>query len=64
MIKAITVAICDICGHTEKAKPSTWRNETMYDVPDGWTRAAGNKDVHLCPTCSQVLITSRRYDHE
>ena len=59
MIKTLTVAVCDICGHTEKAKPTTWRNETEYGLPDGWTSAAGNKDVHLCPTCSSILATQR-----
>lgn len=57
MIKKITVAVCDICGYTEKAKPSTWRNETEYGLPDGWKTATGNSDVHLCPTCASILAT-------
>lgn len=40
MIKQITVAECDICGRTEKAIPETFRNETNYTLPEGWTASA------------------------
>lgn len=55
MIKPIVVAVCDICGCTQKAKPSTWRNETEYGLPDGWSVASGNTNVHLCPACTKKL---------
>lgn len=52
MIKKITVAICDICGFTEQAKPyDAGRNETDYTLPDKWGRGQ-NKDFCICPKCA------------
>lgn len=54
MIKQIYVCECDICGAVEKAKPTSYRNETDYTIPEGWTHGA-NKDVCICSKCSQKL---------
>lgn len=54
MIKQIYVCECDICGKVEKAKPASYRNETDYTIPDGWTYGA-NKEVCICTECSQKL---------
>lgn len=59
MIKQIHVVICDICGHTEKARPVTWRNETNYEAPADWRIAAGNSQVHLCPACAKKLEVNK-----
>lgn len=61
MVKTVVVAVCDICGKTEYARViGTWHNEPMYGVPEGWTSAEGNKDVHLCPFCARKLKAGLR----
>ena len=51
MIKQITIAECDLCGKTERAKSISGRdNETAYNLPDGWGYGH-NKDFILCPEC-------------
>ncbi len=55
MIKQITVAECDICGRTEKARPETFRNETNYKLPEGWMMSEVNRQFCICPTCRKKL---------
>jgi hypothetical protein len=55
MLKTLTVAVCDCCGHIDNARPVTYRNETEYMIPEGWTNAKGNKDMILCPDCTRRL---------
>ena len=51
MLKQITIAECDLCGRTEKAKAVSGRyNDREYTLPDGWSRAH-NKNFILCPEC-------------
>ena len=39
MIKTMSVAVCDICGFTEKAKVvGSQYNEEIYGIPDGYRR--------------------------
>lgn len=55
MIKTVTVAICDICGHVERAKETQGRyNETAYELPPGWAEGATGS-VHMCPNCYEKL---------
>ena len=51
MIKQIIVAECDICGVTQKAKPVTFRNETDFELPDGWMKSEANRQFCICPEC-------------
>lgn len=51
MIKQITVAECDICGRTEKARPEMFRNETNYKLPEGWMQSEANPQFCICPRC-------------
>ena len=60
MIKQITVAECDICGYTEKAKPETFRNETNYKLPDGWMVSEANRQFCICPRCWAKLTKEDR----
>lgn len=56
MIKQITVAECDICGATEKAKMGTAQyNETIYEPPKGWIRSGTNNMFLICPKCWEKL---------
>lgn len=56
MLKQITIAVCDICGTTEKAAPAlNAQGEYLYYLPENWTVAAGNRCVHMCPTCTEKL---------
>lgn len=56
MIKQITVAECDICGKTEKAKSVCGQyNETDYTTPDGWMRSTTNGQFCICPDCREKL---------
>ena len=51
MIKKMYVAICDVCGFTEKAKVvGSQYNEEIYGIPDGWGKGS-TEGVHLCPSC-------------
>lgn len=55
MIKQITVAECDVCGKTEKAKEVSGRyNETEYVIPEGWKQGRNDK-VSICPRCAAKL---------
>lgn len=56
MIKQITVAECDICGVTEKAKPVAGQyNETDYKLPPGWMQSEANGDFCICHECLKKL---------
>ena len=56
MLKQTTLAVCDICGHTEQAKAVCgYYNRVDYLLPDGWTYATHNPSVHLCPNCTEKL---------
>lgn len=56
MIKQITVAECDVCGKTEKAKQIPWQyNETEYVVPDGWKHGFGEMGICICAECAAKL---------
>lgn len=56
MIKQITVAECDICGRTDKAKTRYGQyNETDYVLPDGWVKSPVNGKVCLCPMCWKAV---------
>ena len=55
MITKLTVAICDICGYTEKAKCIfDCRNENDYVIPDSWQKGK-HENVHICPSCAKKL---------
>lgn len=63
MIKQQYVVICDLCGRTEKAQPSTFRNETEYGPPKSWRTSPVNDRVHICPNCGKhVPEASRSYE--
>ena len=56
MIKQITVAECDICGATQKAKAvSDYRNGTDYTLPPGWMQSEANREFCICPECWKKL---------
>ena len=56
MIKQITVAECDICGRTEKAKQVSGQyNETDYKLPEGWMVSEANRKFCICPECWKKL---------
>lgn len=57
MIKQIYVCECDICGAVEKAKPTSYRNETEYQMPDNWAHGK-NSEICICPTCYKKLSAS------
>lgn len=59
MLKQITIAECDLCGRTEKAKAVSGRyNDREYTLPDGWSRAH-NKEFILCPECQTATCNHR-----
>ncbi len=54
MIKQIYVAVRDLCGAQDKAKPVSGRyNDTNYTLPAGWGHGS-NKDFILCPRCLRM----------
>lgn len=56
MLKQMTVAVCDICGATEHARlVFDSRNDYLYTLPEGWTTARANNNVHMCPACADLL---------
>lgn len=55
-LQQITVAKCDLCGHTETATPTICGHDRMfYSLPQGWGVAAANQNVHICPNCMAKL---------
>lgn len=61
MIKQITVAECDICGVTEKAKPVAGQyNDTDYKLPEGWMTSEANRQFCICPRCWGKLTREDR----
>lgn len=55
--KQITIAVCDLCGHTEPAAPAVSGHDRLcYYLPTGWGLAANNPSVHICPTCMAKLL--------
>lgn len=56
MIKELTVAECDVCGMTVRAKEEPGQyNETGYTLPDGWQWSPVNKGVCICRLCLEKL---------
>jgi hypothetical protein len=55
VIKQITVAECDICGYTEKAKSEMFRNEINHRLPEGWMMSEANRQFCICPRCWDKL---------
>ena len=51
MIKQIFVAICDICGASEKAVASGNQRDKFYELPKGWKPGIGNTAFCICPAC-------------
>lgn len=60
LIKTMTVAVCDICGFTEKAKAvGSQYNEEIYGIPDQWGKGS-TEGVHLCPSCLKKFNVTYR----
>lgn len=56
MIKQVWIVQCDICGKVDLAELTHGQyNETNTTLPKGWY-CGHNKEIHLCPECSNVLI--------
>ncbi len=54
MLKQITIAECDLCGKTEKAKRALGEYyESGYTLPDGWSKGHNNNFI-LCPECTSA----------
>ena len=60
MIKVLSVVVCDICGHIQRAKPMAGSHNEMgyYVAPEGWVKSIINEDVHICPACAKKLSIS------
>lgn len=56
MLKQVVLCICDICGKSEPAKLAYKEGRGgVASLPNGWTPAWGNKQVHICPECNEKL---------